>query len=351
MVLGLYESGSGDMATLGGLANSGTVEVDHGSTLQINGAVTNSGSLTTGDYLGGNTLTITGGLTNSGSFGLDASGDSASMQTLVNTGTVGVVTGASLNLTNQPGGITDVVAGSVFSIAGSFTAGANSAFANLTSIEGQVTLYGQNDTITPNGGTLTLASGGSLFADNGSTVTINGAVNNSGTLYTGFEANGGNTLTITGTLTNQASGQLILGLYESGSGDMATLGGLANSGTVEVDHGSTLQINGAVTNSGSLTTGSYLGGNTLRFNGNLTNNAGATFALGAASDVAIISYVTNAGVVSLASGSTLNVTGGSHAAVNALPGFLNSGTVNIAQGATLADPLNYVQTGDKPNHG
>ncbi len=162
LILGYLESGSGDMATLGGLANSGTVEVDHGSTLQINGAVTNSGSLSTGDYFGGNTLTITGGLTNSGSFALDASGDSASMQTLVNTGTVGVATGASLNLTNQPGGITDVVAGSVFSIAGSFTAGANSAFANLTSIEGEVTLYGQNDTITPNGGTLTLASGGSL---------------------------------------------------------------------------------------------------------------------------------------------------------------------------------------------
>ena len=59
------------------------------------------------------------------------------MQTLNNTGAVSVGTGASLNLTNQPNGITDVVAGSVFSIAGSFTAGANSAFANLTSIEGK----------------------------------------------------------------------------------------------------------------------------------------------------------------------------------------------------------------------
>ncbi len=71
--------------------------------------------------------------------------------TLNNTGAVGVVTGASLNLTSQPDGITDVVAGSSFSIAGSFTAGLNSAFANLTSIEGQVQLFGQNDTITPAG--------------------------------------------------------------------------------------------------------------------------------------------------------------------------------------------------------
>ena len=59
------------------------------------------------------------------------------MATLNNSGGVTVATGATLNLTGQPGGITDVVAGSGFGIAGSFTAGANSAFANLTSIEGR----------------------------------------------------------------------------------------------------------------------------------------------------------------------------------------------------------------------
>ena len=88
-------------------------------------------------YFGNNTLTITGNLTNSGNFQLNQPGDSASMQTLNNTGDVGVATGARLNLTSQPNGITDVVAGSSFSIAGSFTAGLNSAFANLTSIEGR----------------------------------------------------------------------------------------------------------------------------------------------------------------------------------------------------------------------
>ena len=122
----------------------------------------------------------------------------AKVATLNNSGGVTVATGATLNLTGQPGGITDVVAGSGFGIAGSFTAGANSAFANLTSIEGSVTLSGQNDTIAPNGGTLTLAGSGSLYAESGSTVTINGAVNNSGQLYTGYYGPGGNTLNITG---------------------------------------------------------------------------------------------------------------------------------------------------------
>src|SRR5208283_1679766 len=132
------------------------VDVYNDSTLQINGAVTNSGSMTTGAG-GGNTLNITGNLTNTGTggFSLNASGDMANVATLNNSGAVTVATGATLNLTSQPGGITDVMAGSSYSIAGSFTAGLNSAFANLTSIEGTVGLYGQNDTIAPNGGTLT----------------------------------------------------------------------------------------------------------------------------------------------------------------------------------------------------
>ena len=64
-------------------------------------------------------------------------------------------------------------------------------------------MSGQNDTIAPNGGTLTLAGSGSLFAESGSTVTINGAVNNSGQLYTGYYGPGGNTLNITGALNNK----------------------------------------------------------------------------------------------------------------------------------------------------
>ena len=306
--LGMQESGSGDMATLGGLANSGVVDVEHGSRLQINSAVTNSGTLATDHYGygGGNTLTINGGLTNSGSLSLSGAGDSASVQTLTNTGSVTVATGASLNLTNQPGGITDVVAGSVFSIAGSFTAGSNSAFMNLTSIEGQVTLYGQNDAITPNGGTL--ANSGNLYADNGSTVNIHGAVNNSGILATGFQGGGGNTLTITGTLTNQASGLVYLGMQESGSGDMATLGGLANSGVVDVEHGSRLQINSAVTNSGTLATDhyGYGGGNTLTINGGLTNSG--SLSLSGAGDSASVQTLTNTGSVTVATGASLNLT-------------------------------------------
>jgi hypothetical protein len=73
--------GHGDMATLGALTNSGAVDVEYGSTLQINGDVTNSGGLETdaNDYGGGNKVNITGNLTNSGEFGLAGPGDKATI--------------------------------------------------------------------------------------------------------------------------------------------------------------------------------------------------------------------------------------------------------------------------------
>ena len=199
----------------------------------------------------GGTINITGGLTNSGSFSLSGAGDSASMQTLANSGSVSVATGATLNLTNQPGGgITDVVAGSSYSIAGTFTAGANSAFINLTSIEGSVSLSGQNDTITPNGGTLTIANSGYFSIGGGSTVNITGNVTNSDYLTTNYFVGGSNDkLNISGTLTNQGQ----FWLY--GSGDVANVGTLANSGgAVNLENGSRLNVAGNVTNSGSMNT-------------------------------------------------------------------------------------------------
>ena len=310
LILGYVGSGPASLVTLGGLANSGIVGVANGDTLQINGDVTNSGLLATGyqNYFGNNTLTITGNLTNSGTFQLNQPGDSATMQTLNNTGAVGVVTGASLNLTNQPGGITDVVAGSSFSIAGSFTAGLNNAFANLTSIEGAVTLFGQNDTITPSGSLFTIAGSGSLQPYNASSVNINGNVDNAGVLGAGYGGGGGDTLNISGTLTNQASGQLILGYVGSGPASLVTLGGLANSGIVGVANGDTLQINGDVTNSGLLATGyqNYFGNNTLTITGNLTNSG--TFQLNQPGDSATMQTLNNTGAVGVVTGASLNLT-------------------------------------------
>ncbi len=228
------------------------------------------------------------------------------MATLNNGGAVAVYTGAKLNLTNQPGGITDVVAGSQFSIAGSFTAGLNSAFANLTSIEGQVLLFGQNDVITPSGGTLTLASSGYLDPESGSTVQINGNVNNSGQVVSGYYGGGGNTLNISGALTNSGYFELY------GPSDTATIGSdLANSGSVSMYYGSTLQINGNLSNSGGINTGfnnGQGGGNTLTITGNLTNSPGASFDVFGNGDSATMATLNNGGAVAVYTGAKLNLT-------------------------------------------
>jgi len=105
------------------------------------------------------------------------------------------------------------------------------------------------------------SNAGSVELDNGSTLKVAGNFDNAGTIETGYYP-GGNTLTITGTLTNQGGGQFILGF--PARGDKANIGGLANSGLVDVEDGGTLTINGNVTNSGFLFTQHYDpgGGNT-----------------------------------------------------------------------------------------
>ena len=67
--------------------NSGTVNLNGGSALQIYGDATNSGSISLGASSGGNGLTVNGMLTNQGSLGLYAS-DTANVGSLVNSGSI-----------------------------------------------------------------------------------------------------------------------------------------------------------------------------------------------------------------------------------------------------------------------
>jgi len=265
----------------GNVTNSGSGELttEYGSTLTINGNVTNSGGILTGDLaVGGDTLTITGTLTNSRVF--------------------------------------QIYLGDVATI----------------------------------GNGLTNNAGGFVYVNSGSTLQVNGDVTNSGTLATDYPYGygGGNTLNITGTLTNEASGQFIL----SGPVDMATLGGLANSGLVQVENGSTLLINGDLNN---LATGSVevLNNSTLQVNGNLdnfgtlvidpstltitgtlTNNVGSTFSL-AAGDILNAGSVNNLGSFTLPGGTQLNT-----------PMFSSMGSTTVSSLATL-----LVGTGTAPGTG
>jgi len=166
---------------------------------------------------------------------LTLSGAGETVNALVLTaGTLDIESSGSLNLTNQPAGVTDIPANAGVIVAGTFTTGGTtSALAQLQSVEGALTFSGQGTpatplSITPGGGTLT--NSGTVNLQQGSTVTVNGGLTNNagGTINTGNTAGdtGDNALTITGVLTNNGTIDL------NGQGD-SLAADLTNAGTDE----------------------------------------------------------------------------------------------------------------------
>ena len=253
--------GPNDTATIGNVDNSGGagsggggIDLENGSTLTVTGNVKNSGDIYTSRVTGagGNTVTISGTLTNNAgahffiSPGRIGSSDVANVGVLVNSGFVYVEEVSTLNLTNQPDGITDVVAGSNFGIYGTFKAGSDNGFATLNMVEGGVQLGNrQGNNITPSGGVLTLSNTGGIDVEiPQTTVQINGDVSNFGRVSTSYhECCGGATLTVTGTLTNNPGAELNLGEAAGKAGnDVANVGTLVNNGTVIVWDAATLNL-------------------------------------------------------------------------------------------------------------
>jgi fibronectin-binding autotransporter adhesin len=272
-----------DTPGTGTLTNSGTFDLEENSNVTVSGNLTNSGGLYTdvrNQTNGGkNTLTITGAFTNNsgattniGYFG-DTT-DVMNVATLVNNGTLQIGSGATLNLTNQPNGLTDVVAGSDLYIFGTFKAGANNALANLGSVEGSLVLEnGQTTTVTPGTGTLTISSVGQVDLELGSTLTVDGNLTNSGHLYTNVQnrEGGTNNITVTGTFDNASGATADLGYFGDSTAVM-TVGTLNNAGFLSVGNTDTLVISkaGTLTNTGTLNVGDSTGGATLEITGNTT---------------------------------------------------------------------------------
>jgi hypothetical protein len=301
--------------TLGGINNGFTSELTDGGTAQ--------------------TLTITNGMTIGATGFLNLTGASTfTAATMSNGGQVYIGSGATINLTSQASGITDVPLNSSWQVYGNFELGgvANTGFANLTTVEGTVDLEnGQSWTVNPGGGMLINSLGAIVNVGGGSTLTIMGDVMNSGGIYTTFFGTvTGNTLMISGTLTNQAGATFeLLGSGSCGMpncGDTAKIGvNLTNYGYVNVEGVSTLAVSGAVDNSGYIYTNADLvaGGNTITINGMLTNEMGGQFVLNGnggfsgPGDMATVGSVSNSGTVDVEGGSTLTVNGA----------FDNSGTL------------------------
>ncbi|MGA9567705.1 MAG: S-layer family protein, partial [Candidatus Korobacteraceae bacterium] len=311
---------------LGGPTNGFTSELTDGGTAQ--------------------NLSITNGLSIGANGFLDLTGASTiTAATVSNSGSATIGSGATLNLTNQPNGVTSVASGASWTIGGNFSVGgvANTGFANLSSVGGSVTFAnGASQTI---GSSLTVASGGFFDVEGGSTVTITGNVfNNAGGpqgIYTSFNGTGGNTLNINGNLTNN-------GMFGLESTDAATIGGtvnnsgsfqltggaigtftssLMNTGTVDLENASTLTINGTADNFGTLSTSANggTGSNNLKVSGLLTNEATGQLSVNGPSDtLKAPGGLTNYGAVTVKNGSTID------------PPFVNNlGTINIDATSTF----------------
>jgi len=354
-------NGPGDMSTIGSLTNNAgaLVDVENGSTLTVTGDVTNAsigmhqGIFTGLNGTGGNTLNIGGTLTNNGLFSLVGAMDQATIFSVTNYGMFGLV-GAGSNatlgsLTNH--GEFAVANGSMLQVNGDLVnegelltgyigGGANTV--NITGMLlnlGQIALIGPGDMMTIDGD---LNNDTTVDIEGGSTLNVGGNVDNPGTMETNALGGhgGGNTITVTGMLTNEVGGQFTL----NGPGDKATIGSLVNSGTpgmtgtVDVENGSALNIVGDVTNSGVMATDLHKmgGGNTLSIGGNLTNNW--AFGLLGAGDMGSISgNVTN------------NVNGqirDANGAMGTIGGSLtNSGLVDVENGSTLTIDGNASNSG------
>src|ERR1700732_4901642 len=231
--------------------------------MTVSGNLTNNGQLYTniqnhvqaGKF---NTLTVTGTFTNNAGatthigFFNDTT-DVMNVATLVNNGILEIDNGATLNLTAQPNGVTDVASGSQLLVYGTLKAGSANGLAQLGSIEGILVLgSGQTFTDAPGGGTLTISSSGELDLENfngtttaGTNMTVSGNLTNNGQLYTNIQnhvqAGKFNTLTVTGTFTNNAGATTHIGFFNDTT-DVMNVATLVNNGILEIDNGATLNL-------------------------------------------------------------------------------------------------------------
>ncbi len=327
VLVGALTNSGGDMATIGGdLINSGGFSGEYETSVQITGSVTNSGMISTtaygvgGQLFGDNHFYIGGDLTNNAGATIAVSG-----------GLDGIsITG---NLSNS---------GSIYSGGGDPHFGSNfiSVGGTFTNRTAQSSLYanGTQDNVTIG---LDLVNHGTVGIMNGSTLYVGGNMNNSGTFTMQYICDfcPSPQLTVTGAVTNSGSMSIL------GPGDYVSFDSLNNSGSIDFGGQTVATISHDVTNSGQITTsGQSGGGNSLTINGKLTNNPGGVLALEGSSDMARIGTVLNAGTISVGNGAGLIVPVGTHATGNALSGFINAGTVGIAQNGLINSPLGYTQT-------
>jgi len=268
------------------LAMGSSMDLDAGSTLNINGNVMNNGMFTTGWNGGSNdSLTISGTFTNNGMFMTNGAGDVVTLGSLNNMAGAMVTIGAGTTMFLGTG-ITDVAAGSSLDVAGNLylTGGTTSGLAQLTSVEGFLTLENGGATqVTPMGGPLTIGSMGAIIVSDSvgtsspTSLNVNGAISNAGSVAV---MGTGNSLNLTGNFNN--TGSVVVGqgntlsaggtFHQSGSASSTDVAGTLTAGSFTQSGGAT-----TVESGGNLSaTSVHISGGTLQGTGTITGNLSLT---------------------------------------------------------------------------
>jgi hypothetical protein len=278
------ESGA-SVTTTGALtvASGGYLGVDNadngGSSLTLGGSLTNSGSMDVGNYYmtSPSNVKVTGTLTNTGTVQVDA-GNTSGANALLN------ITGAA------PGTLTGTYQVSAYagSAAVEWGSGSITSIGNGASAAGDVNLSGSSAYLeigaTNSNSALksltTIASNGQLQIQDGASVTTNGALTVASGGYLGVDnaGTGGSSLNVRGLLTN--SGSMQVGNYYMTSASAAGVGTslLNNStGTINVDGADATGVNAvlkvtgpSLSNSGVINLTGSIGAAELEIGGNVT---------------------------------------------------------------------------------
>ncbi|HWY22110.1 MAG TPA: hypothetical protein VNX26_12875 [Candidatus Acidoferrum sp.] len=337
----------------------GTITAQTGSAVELTGNTTITGgtlnSVGTGQVfiLAGNTANLTG-LTNSGTLNVQNNGQLISSGTITNNGTITLQAAGNQTFFYAPSATTLSGSGTLVmgSTNGQYTGNVD-AQGGLTNGE-TITGAGQIDTgsFTNNGTVNANVSGQTLLlqslttaintktmeATNGGTMEFNGTnwTNTGGTI----SAQNGSAVELTGnasitggTLTTSGTGQIFVL-----SSNNAFLSGLTNSGTINVQNNSQLELTGAITNSGTITL--QAAGNTtyLLINGAVTLNGSGIVNLSSTNN----SYTNQIyGVGTTPTLTSFNTIEGAGNLGSSNMGFTNNGTLdaNVA-GLNLAINVN-----------
>ncbi|MGA2605815.1 MAG: autotransporter-associated beta strand repeat-containing protein [Verrucomicrobiia bacterium] len=320
---------NGFAETIGGMTNAGTTVVGGGAltvsqTLQNSGTVT----LTTGGAIAGGVLSnLTSGL---------VSGSGFIKSLVVNQG--------QLNF----GG---TISNNLLQTAGSFLLGGNATITGNAMLNGG-SLDLEGDALTYN--SLTISSGAVLQNGGSGAAVMNGSVTNSGlvnffvsneTTVNGNVVNNGEwdqTGVINGNLVNSGSFTWLTWTF-GGSTPLLT-GGLVNSGSMALDSTYAEQINGSVTNTGTITLHGTIGGSFVQTAGNFSLDTAGTISgtatvTGGSFDLSGVTYTGSRMIVAGTGVLTNSVAG-----ANFNSGLSNAANVGVTANTFFTGPVTNTGT-------